>query len=108
MDESTAECPACGALVGDGPRCTVCGIELDGADAARLRELSRRLARLDAQVDALAAMRDVVATELLHERLAYGLPTPPLPTARPVPPSPAWSWPSTDGPRPRPEWTADR
>ncbi len=94
-------CPACGAAIDAEAFCSWCGLDLQGADATRLRDLIAGLGDIERQMMALTAEHQTLAAELTRVRWSV------TPEQAPVTPSapPAYTAPRRPGGA---EWTVDR
>ncbi len=86
-------CPSCGASL-NSPRCPLCGADLSGPEAARIWDLSQRIANLlDERGAALNRLRRAVPRAPVTPVPPSPVPAPPVPPvpadfAPPIPPEP--------------------
>jgi hypothetical protein len=103
-------CPACGAAVDDVRFCVMCGLDLEGDDAAALRDLTGRLAAVDARLGELHAERRGIEEELGGRRWAATGGAARVTAPRTVVEAPVWAPPGATSPPqpPRAEWSVER
>ncbi|MDQ1520454.1 MAG: hypothetical protein QOI55_1527, partial [Actinomycetota bacterium] len=61
MNDAFRPCPLCGAATGAEATCPACGLELDGSEAATLRDLAAQLDTLEGDLVRVSARRQDVA-----------------------------------------------